>query len=75
MVRFNCVIKFKKLGVFNKPLIKQEINYDEASTKFKAWKYKMSYTNAQCAEILNVSAPTVKRLVNGKTSLIVFMIG
>jgi len=27
----------------------------------------MGYTNAQCAEILNISVPTIKRLVNGET--------
>ncbi len=27
----------------------------------------MGYTNAQCAEILNVSIPTVKRLARDKT--------
>lgn len=27
----------------------------------------MGYTNAQCADILKVSIPTVKRLLNGKT--------
>ena len=35
--------------------------------KFKVWKAEMGYTNAQCAEILNVSVPTVKRLLKGKT--------
>ncbi|CUU50879.1 hypothetical protein BCD96_004985 [Clostridium beijerinckii] len=27
----------------------------------------MGYTNAQCAKILNVSIPTIKKLSNGKT--------
>ena len=39
----------------------------KGATKFKAWKHKMGYTNAQCAEILNVSVPTIKRLASGKT--------
>ena len=28
---YEMYLKFKKLGVFNKPIIKQEINYDEGS--------------------------------------------
>jgi transcriptional regulator with XRE-family HTH domain len=60
-------LKFKELGVFEELKKKKPINYDDVPIKFKAWKNKMGYTNAQCAEILNVSVPTVKRLLKGKT--------
>jgi len=62
-------LKFKELGVFQKLKKKEPINYDDIPIKFKAWKAKMGYTNAQCAKILNVSVPTVKRLSSGKTKL------
>lgn len=45
----------------------ENINYANVPIKFKAWKKKMDYKNAQCVEILNVSVPTVKRLLKGKT--------
>ncbi len=64
---YSLYLKFKKLGVFEKLKKKKPINYDDIPIKFKAWKKKMGYTNAQCAEILNVSVPTIKRLINGKT--------
>ena len=64
---YSMYLRFKDLGIFNNLLRKQEINYDEASAKFMTLKHKMGYNNAQCPEILNVSIPTVKRLIKGKT--------
>ena len=60
-------MKFKELRVFEELKKKKSINYDDIPVKFKAWKTKMGYTNAQCAKILDVSIPTVKRLLKGKT--------
>lgn len=60
-------LKFKELGVFEELKKKKPINYNDVTIKFKAWKKKMGYTNSQCAEILNVSIPTIKRLIKGKT--------
>ena len=60
-------LKFKELGVFKELKKKERISYDDVPVKFKAWKTKMGYTNAQCAKILDVSIPTVKRLLKGKT--------
>lgn len=64
---YSMYLKFKELGVFEDLKKKKPINYDDVPIKFKAWKYKMGYTNAQCAEILKVSVPSVKRLLKGKT--------
>ncbi|WP_297422800.1 helix-turn-helix transcriptional regulator [Clostridium sp.] len=64
---YSMYLKFKELGVFKELKKKKPINYDDIPVKFKAWKKKMGYTNAQCAEILNVSIPTIKRLASGKT--------
>ena len=63
---YNMYLKFKELGVFKDLKKKKPINYDDVPIKFKAWKDKMGYTNAQCADILKVSIPTVKRLASGK---------
>ena len=60
-------LKFKELGVFEELKKKKPINYDDIPVKFKAWKKKMGYTNSECAEILNVSIPTIKRLLKEKT--------
>lgn len=59
-------LRFKERGVFEELKKKKPINYDDVPIKFKAWKKKMGYTNTQCAEILNVSVPTIKRLASGK---------
>lgn len=59
-------LKFKQLGVFEKLKRNTPINYDDVSVKFKAWRQSMGYTNAQCAEILNLSVSTIKRLASGK---------
>lgn len=64
---YSMYLKFKELGVFKELKKKKLIKYDDVPIKFKAWKEKMGYTNAQCAEILDVSVPTVKRLAHGKT--------
>lgn len=64
---YEMYLQFKKLGVFIKLNKKDPIDYDDVPNKFKEWKNKMGYNNTQCAEILNVSVPTVKRLVSGKT--------
>ncbi|WP_035768887.1 helix-turn-helix domain-containing protein, partial [Clostridium beijerinckii] len=64
---YEMYLKFKKLGVFNNLNKKDPIDYDDVPNKFKEWKNKMGYTNAQCAQILNVSVPTIKRLASGKT--------
>lgn len=60
-------LKFKELEVFEELKKEKPINYDDIPVKFKAWKTKMGYTNSECAEILNVSVPTIKRFANGKT--------
>ena len=57
-------LKFKELGVFEDLKKKKPINYDDVPIKFKAWKDKMGYTNAQCAEILNVSVPNPTAIRN-----------
>ena len=59
-------LKFKDLGVFENLVKTHKPNYIDISIKFKAWKSKMGYTNAKCAEVLNVSVSTVKRLASGK---------
>lgn len=64
---YSMYLKFKELGVFEELKKKIPINYEDVPVKFKAWKEKMGYTNSECAEILNVSVPTVKRLLKGKT--------
>lgn len=64
---YSMYLNFKELGVFEELKKKKSINYADVPIKFKAWKDKMRYTNAQCAEILNVSVSTIKRLNNGKT--------
>ena len=64
---YRMYLKFKELGIFEELKKNKSINYDDIPIKFKAWKKKMGYTNSECAEILNVSIPTVKRLLKGKT--------
>jgi len=64
---YSMYIKFKELSVFESLVKTLKPNYTDIPIKFKAWKSKMGYTNAQCAEILNVSIPTIKRLASGKT--------
>jgi hypothetical protein len=64
---YEMYLQFEKLGVFKKLNKKKPIHYDDVPIKFKTWKREMGYTNSECAEILNVSVPTVKRLANGKT--------
>lgn len=59
-------LKFKELGVFEELRKKKPINYNDVPIKFKAWKEKMGYTNSECAEILNVSVATIKRVASGK---------
>ncbi|URZ03710.1 hypothetical protein [Clostridium felsineum] len=59
-------LRFKELGVFKELKKKKPHNYTDVPNKFKSWKKKMGYTNAQCAEILNVSIATIKRLASGK---------
>lgn len=63
---YSMYLKFKELGVFEEFKKKKTINYDDVPIKFKAWKAKMGYTNAQCADILNVSVATVKRLASSR---------
>ncbi len=63
---YEMYLKFKEFRVFDVLKKKKNINYDDAHIKFKAWREKMGYTNVQYAEILHVSASTVKRLANGK---------
>ncbi|WP_017212186.1 helix-turn-helix domain-containing protein [Clostridium beijerinckii] len=64
---YEMYLQLKKLGVFNTLNKNDPIDYDDVSNKFKEWKNKIGYTNAQCAEILNESVPTIKRLASGKT--------
>lgn len=64
IIRFNILPKKNVLDFSNTVIY---INYNDVPMKFKAWKNKMGYTNAQCAEILNLSIPTVKRLAHDKT--------
>ena len=63
---YSMYLKFKALGVFEELKKKKPINNDDIPIKFKTWKKKMGYTNSECAEMLNVSVPTVKRLASGK---------
>lgn len=61
-------LKFKEIGFFKELNKKKPINYNDVPTKFKALEKKMGYSNSECAEILNLSIPTIKRLVSGKTN-------
>lgn len=55
-------LSFNELGIFKYIKKKKPINYEDVHIKFKAWKEKIYYTNSQCAEVLNISVPTIKRL-------------
>lgn len=60
---YNMYTKFKSLGVFDDLI---EINYSNIPSNLSKWKKRMNYTNKQCAEVLEVSEATYKRLVSGK---------
>lgn len=60
-------LQLQKLVFLNRLNKKRLIHYNNVPIKFKVWKKKIGYSNTQCAEILNVSFPIIKRLLKCKT--------
>lgn len=62
---YEMYIKFKNRGVFNKVSPKEKISNAIIASSLRSWKESNNYTINDCANILNTSTATIKRLLRG----------